>query len=516
MAKLIIDPVTRIEGHLKIEALIDKGKIKEAKSSGTMFRGFEVFLKGRDPRDAQQITQRVCGVCPISHGTASTHCLDSAFNIAGKIPKNGRILRNLILGTEYIHSHILHFYHLAALDFVDVAAAAEYDGMDVALQTVRDFISAGALQPFTPRYEGDYRLSKEQNLSAISSYVEALRIRRIAHEMTAIFAGKAPHACLVPGGVATQITEDKIAAFLWRLNECRKFIENYYLPDVVMIAEAYPDYQLVGRGCGNYLSYGVFELTDGDTDLANRPKLLKSGTTSRELEYKPLDLSRIAEDLHSSWLDGEMHHPSNGMTVPNPNKEKAYSWLKSPRYENQPYEVGPLARFMVAYAGGDETLRSTLDAYAEELGITITDLPSVIGRHLTRAIETQLVANAMAEWVLQLEVGAPTATEFTIPESSEGVGITEAARGALGHWIRIKDKKIENYQLVVPTTWNAGPTDEKGKPGPIEQALIGTRIKDEENPFEVVRIVRSFDPCLACAVHIVDARGNTKQTFKVL
>jgi len=231
MARIVIDPITRIEGHLRVEVLVEDGEVKEARSSGTLFRGFEIFLRGRDPRDAQQITQRVCGVCPMSHGIASAHCLDSAFGVADKVPKNGRLLRNLILGANFIQSHILHFYHLAALDFVDVAAAADYDGADPALQSVRGFIEGGALQPFVPRYEGDYRLTREQNLAGVSNYIEALKIRRIAHEMVALFAGKMPMCCIVPGGVAQRPTEDRIAAFLWRLNECRRFIENCYLPD---------------------------------------------------------------------------------------------------------------------------------------------------------------------------------------------------------------------------------------------------------------------------------------------
>ncbi|MCX7704345.1 MAG: nickel-dependent hydrogenase large subunit [Planctomycetota bacterium] len=515
MAKLVIDPVTRIEGHLRVEVVVEQGKVKEARSSGTMFRGFEIFLKGRDPRDAQQIAQRTCGVCPMDHGIAATHCLDSAFGVSNKIPKNGRLLRNLILGANYIQSHILHFYHLVALDFVDVTAVADYDGADVSLQTVRNFIGSGALQPFVPRYEGDYRLNAEQNRAVVTSYVEALRVRRIAHEMVALFAGKMPHSCIVPGGVAVRPTEDKIAAFLWRLNECRKFIDNYYLPDVVMLAEAYPDYQLVGRGCGNYLAYGVFETTDGETDLVKRPKLLNAGTTTRKLNLAPLDMSKITEDVHSSWLDGEARHPSEGMTVPNPKKENAYSWLKSPRYNGQPHEVGPLARFMVSYAAGNEKVRSILEPYVEELGIDLHDLPSVIGRHLARALEAKLIADTLEEWLLQLEVDQPAAIPVSVPDSAEGFGITEASRGALGHWLTIRNKKIENYQLVVPTTWNAGPADAKGTPGPIEQALIGARVKDVENPFEVVRIIRSFDPCIACAVHMVDARGNRKNIIRV-
>ena len=514
--KVVIDPVTRIEGHLRVEVLVDDGEVKEARSGGTLFRGFEIFLRGRDPRDAQQITQRVCGVCPISHGVASTLCLDSAFGIADAVPKNGRILRNLILGANFVQSHILHFYHLAALDYVDVMAVADYDGLAPALNAVRDFAARGHLQPFVPRYEGDYRFDKDTNVDLVADYVEALRVRRVAHEMLALFAGKAPHcAGLVPGGVPWRPTEDKMAAFLARLNDCRRFIDNVYLPDVRAVAEVYPDYGLVGRGCGNFLAYGVFDAEDGVAEHDRRKRFLPGGSTTRELAHAALDVGNITEDVTGSWFDGETRHPSEGETRPNAGKEGGYSWLKAPRYDGRPHEVGPLARLMVAYAAGEPAVKGLLDPHLEDLGITGADLPSVLGRHLARALETKLVADAMVDWVLQLDVDGPSAVDAEVPDEAVGYGITEAPRGALGHWVDIKGGKVANYQLVVPTTWNAGPTDGDGQPGPIEQALIGTKIRDEENPVEVVRIVRSFDPCLACAVHVVDFAGRGRGVCRI-
>lgn len=516
MARVVIDPITRIEGHLRVEAVVEDGEVVEARCGGTLFRGFELILKGRDPRDAQQLTQRVCGVCPMTHGIAATLALDSAMDISDKIPKNGRILRNLILGANYIQSHILHFYHLAALDYVDITAVADYDGSDPVLQTLSDFAQRGFLEPFVPRYEGDYRFDKETNRSLAAHYVEALKIRRIAHEMLAMVAGKMPHcAGIVPGGISWRPTEDKIAAFMAHLSKCRKFIDNVYIPDVLAVAEVYPDYLLIGRGCGNYLAYGVFDLEDGVKKHEERKRFLPGGTTTRELAYAAFDVAKITEDLTCSWFNGEGSHPSKGVTDPNPEKEGGYSWLKAPRYDGKPHEVGPLARFMVAYAAEDIVIKPFLDKYLDKLGISASDLPGVVGRHLTRALETKLVADAMVDWLLQLDVGEDAALPVEIPDEGEGYGIVDAPRGALLHWHRIRNRRTQHYQLVVPTTWNAGPTDAKGQPGPIEQAILHTKVRDPENPFEIVRIVRSFDPCLACAVHVVDISGNEKAVVRV-
>ncbi|MDI6858655.1 MAG: nickel-dependent hydrogenase large subunit [Dehalococcoidia bacterium] len=519
MGKIVIDPITRIEGHLKIEVIVDDGEVKEARSSGTLFRGLELILKGRDPRDAQRITQRICGVCPTGHAMASTLNLDSAFGVDGKIPENGRIIRNLILGSNYLQSHILHFYHLAALDYVDVTAVAGYEGSDPGLNSVKRFIERGELGPFVPRYEGDYRLSPETNRQAVAHYLQALDIRRKAHEMLALFGGKMPHNVgIVPGGVTEVPTVDKIAAFLWRLNEIRSFIDTVYIPDVIAVATAYADHFQIGRGCGRFLSYGVFDLDGSETNLVKRKRLLPSGTVAADdLQPKDLEPAKIHEEVRHSWYadSSSGRHPSQGETSPQLGKDGAYSWLKSPRYDGQVHEVGPLARMLVAYVRGNETAKSLVDGALSALEAPVTALFSALGRHAARALETKLVADAMAGWVLQLKPGEPVYAEYELPDEAEGMGLTEAARGALGHWISIKDGRIANYQCVVPTTWNASPRDDRDQPGPIEQALQGTKVKDESNPFEVVRVVRSFDPCLACAVHLITPKGRSLGEFRV-
>jgi hydrogenase large subunit len=504
MAKIVIDPLTRIEGHLKIETVIDNGIITDAKSSGSLFRGFEILLKGRDPYDAQHLTQRICGVCPTAHANAAALALEAAFGIADSIPDNGRILRNLIQGANYIMSHIIHFYQLTALDFVDVTKAADYKGKDPALVTIKDFIgraqSAGdmsLLGPFFPRYEGDYRLPDDINLAAISHYVEALNMRRLAHEMSAIFSGRMPHSvAIVPGGVTSVPAVDKIADFMWKLQDLRNFIDNVYLPDVLAVAGVYSDYFDIGKGCGNFLSFGVFDLERGVADLSVRNRLLKQGSTSiSSLTHNVLEPLKITEDVKNSWYSGGSGlYPGQGDTEPDRGKPEGYSWVKAPRYKGGVYEVGPLARMVVSYAAGDSVVRKMVDDTLTHFGVAPSALSSVMGRHAARALETKLLADAMPDWLMALKPGEPVAVEWKTPETGEGMGLWEGPRGVLGHWISIKDSKIENYQCVPPTSWNASPRDESGVPGPIEQALIGTRVRDEDNPFEIVRIVRSFDP----------------------
>lgn len=518
MSKIIVDPITRIEGHLKVEVITENGVVKEAQSSGVLFRGLEIILKGRDPRDAQRITQRICGVCPTSHSIAAALNLDSAFNIANKIPDNGRIVRNLILGAAHIADHILHFYHLAALDYVDVTKVASYEGNDSTLNSMKEFIQRGELAPFVPRYEGDYRLSDPMNIEASAHYIKALEIRRKAQEMLAIFGGKMPHnMAVVPGGITEIITVDKIASFLWRLNELRDFIDNVYVPDVLAVAEAYPDYFEIGAGCGNLLSYGSFDLVGNDSDLTRRERLLKQGTVSTDLKLGPLDINKIMEHVKYSWYadSSSGKHPPQGETRPQPGKEGAYSWVKAPRYDGKVYEVGPLARMAVTYASGEPTVRNLIDSALSRFKVSPEALFSVLGRHAARALYTKYVADSMPDWLLQLKPGEPAYIDYDIPDEATGMGLVEAARGALGHWIEIKDKKIANYQCVVPSTWNLCPKDDKEQPGPVEQALIGTKIRDESNPFEIGRIVRSFDPCLACAVHIITPKGKTVGIHKI-
>lgn len=517
MAKIVIDPLNRVEGHLKIEAVVEGGVVKEARSAGTLWRGIENILQGRNPLDAQRITQRICGVCPTAHSTASTLNLDSALGVADRIPDNGRIMRNLIFGSNYLQSHILHFYHLTALDYVDVAAVANYNGSDPALRQVKVFIDRGSLAPFFPRYEGDYRLSKAENIAAVQHYVEALKMRTTCHELLAIFGGKMPHnMAMVPGGVTERPTVDKIADFRWRLEKVRDFIDNVYIPDVLMVAGRYPDYFQIGAGVGRYLSYGGFEL-DSNPDLTKRKRLFPRGRTSiNTLKLEEFDPNKITEDVKHSWYSSDTHlHPSEGETVPDREKRGAYSWLKSPRYDGQVHEVGPLARQVIAYISGFEPTVKLVDTVLNHFNAPPSVLASTLGRHAARAIEAKVVADYMAKWVMELKPGEPVHTPIEIPESGQGMGITEAPRGSLGHWITIKDHKIANYQAVVPTTWNGGPRDDKGQPGPFEQALEGTKVKDPNNPFELVRIVRSFDPCLACAIHVVTPKGKEISKFVI-
>ena len=515
---IVIDPVTRIEGHMKVEAIVDGGVVKDARCCGTMFRGFERILLGRHPLDAVRLTQRVCGVCPTAHASASAFGLDEALGVADKVPANGRLVRNLILGANFLQSHILHFFTLAALDYVDVAAVADYQGVESDLKAVRAFIDRGELAPFFPRYEGDYRCSKEENLLLVRGYVQALHIRRTTHEMLCVFGGKMPHSiAIVPGGVTSSVTADKVAAFAGKLVEISEFIDDVYLPAVMVVAGRYGDNFEIGGGCGRFLSYGVFDLDDGQSDPVTRRRMIPSGVVNGDGALQGVDVAKIVEHVERSRYDDSCAAPpADGSTFPDPEKDGAYTWLKAPRYDGAPAEVGPLARAVVGYAAGDERIRSGVDAALAAAKLSPDKLDSILGRHLARALEARWICDAMQGWIEELTPGAPAAVELTIPDEGEGGGLTGAPRGALGHWIRIRDKKIDNYQLVVPTTWNASPRDAEGTPGPIEQALIGTPVRDAQNPFEAVRTVRSFDPCLACAVHVTTARGDKLGEYRIV
>ncbi|MHC4789241.1 MAG: nickel-dependent hydrogenase large subunit [Planctomycetota bacterium] len=500
MSKITIDPVTRIEGHLRVDVEERDGRIAEAHCGGTMARGLELIFRGRDPRDIPILAQRICGVCPQAHDSASAMAMDEAFGLSDQVPPNGRLLRDIMLATNFLQSHILHFYHLAALDYVDVTAAADYDGDDPDLRSVRNFIGRGVLEPFLPRYEGDYRLSPEQNLAAVKHYVRALDVRKNCHEMLALFGGKMPHQCTVAvGGVTTQVSADKMAAALAYAREVAEFVEQCYLPDVLMVAAAYSDCAAIGRGCSRFLSYGVFE----------EEGLFEPGLLDADGNLKPLSAEKITEDVANSYYADSCDglHPSEGDTVPQPGKAGAYSWLKAPRYGGQPCEVGPLARMMVNHARGSGEVKEAVDDLCEKAGLAPEALNSTLGRHAARALETALLAGKVQDWILKLQPGEPCVLKVDVPEEGTGAGMTDAPRGALGHWVTIKDGKVANYQAVVPTTWNGSPRDSRGVPGPIEQALEGDRLQDVENPFEVVRTIRSFDPCLACSVHVSWPRG---------
>jgi len=516
MAETItVDPLTRIEGHLKIKVMVENGVVTDAYSSGEMFRGWEIILKDRSPDDAPVITQRICGVCPQVHGTASVLCLDDAFGVTP--PANGRIVRNLMLGANFIQSHILHFYHLSALDYVDITAILQYKGLDPGLNKIKDWVksdldagekSAGA--PFLPRYEGDYIEDLDTNIQAIANYVKALEMRRKAQEMIAIFGGKMPHVqTLFAGGVGSPISLDKIIAFSSRLNELRTFIDNTYINDVLAVAGAFPDYLKIGKGVGNFMSYGGFA-TDNTGSKLIASGLLLDGN------IKDFSHEKITEHVkYSKYSSGSDLYPLNGDTVPFAKKSGAYSWIKAPRYDGKVVEVGPLARTLVEYLKGSNPQTTELVDYTMgTLGISSDQLVSTLGRHAARALEAKMVADNMAQWVAELIPDDPVHNEYKIPRKSQGMGLTAGPRGELGHWISIDNYRIENYQAVVPTTWNGGPRDDNGNLGPFEQALMGTPVSDSSNPIEIGRVIRSFDPCLACAVHLID-NGEDIGRFKV-
>ncbi len=503
MAETInMDPVTRIEGHLAVSITVEQGAVDQAHCKGEMFRGFETILKGRDPLDAQQITQRICGVCPVSHGIASILAQDRAYGI--EPPENGRLIRNLILGANYIQSHIIHFYHLSAVDFIDLTAIAGYNGSDNELLDFKSWLLARKVStagypaaPFLPRYEGRYMEGTDANIDAVKHYLEGFKMRALAQKMATLFAGKRPHVpSLVPGGVTEQVTSDKIAAFGDMLHTLQSFIDRSYLPDVLALAAAFPDYCDIGRGCGNLMAYGAFPESDDHTRLFFPSGILLDGRPA------DLDIGRISEDVgHSYYKSPSGLAPFDGRTDPDPGKQEAYSWLKAPRYEGMVMEVGPVARILTAFHRDMDPTKKLVDMLCRKLDRTPEALLSVMGRHAARAIECKLVADRCAEWLDQLKPDAPTFTDFAIPARATGIGLTEAPRGALGHWMAIDGHKIQRYQCVVPTTWNCSPRDDKGIPGPVEQALVGVPVADTAHPIEAMRVVRSFDPCIACAVH---------------
>jgi len=525
MAKVLLDPITRIEGHLSIELDVQNGKVVDAKSRGDMFRGFEMILKGRNPVDANQITQRICGVCPISHGLASSKCLDDAFGI--KPNKNGRILRNLILAANYLQSHILHFYHLAALDFVDITAILQYKGSDAGLVKLKEWAknelqvkkgrvdAISTVGPFLPRYGGldgggHYIKDVDTNISAIAGYVKALDIRMKAHKMVALFGGRVPHAIgLVPGGVTQVPTSSNIREYKKLLKEVEKFVNTTYTDHIIAVAKTFPEYFTLGK-YSNFLSYGVF-----DKDEDRKEYMFEQGVVYGGAKLEKFDSAKIREQVkYSRYNSGSNLHPLKGETNPDPRKGGAYTWLKAPRYNEAPMEVGPLARVAVAYLSGNKAVKNELDAVLKIFHADVPAAFSVLGRHASRLIEAKLIAKQAYGWLDELEKGGAPRSTYDIPDTGEGEGITEAPRGALGHWIVVKGKKIENYQCVVPTTWFCGPRDDRGVKGPVEEALMGTPIADNNNPIEAARVVRSFDPCIACAVHVVEGDKEIG-TFKV-
>ena len=586
---IIVDPITRIEGHLRIEAVIDENnRIVDAFASSTLFRGIETILKGRDPRDVGLMAMRICGVCTGTHYQRSIEAVEDAFNIT--IPKNARLVRNLIQGALYVHDHLVHFYHLHALDFVDILSATKADPAKTAKEAVKwagvaghkpyisaeadfkavqdrviKFANEGRLGIFGNGYWGNnnYKLTPEQNLIGVAHYLKALDVQRDMAKMQAIFGGKNPHPqSIVVGGVTcVQDIQNpaRIALFKQILQDANEFIKGAYLPDIYMAGTMYAkeatdgsatfhnsDHkgtlgkEVGGTGGGilSYMTYGDFKLDD--TGFYKAKSLFNSGLVlgGDITKVHPLDESKITEDVTHSWYEGTgaPEHPYEGTTIPKYTgldkkedgysylkTEEKYSWIKSPLYDGQKVEVGPLARIVVGYVGGDERIKKYAGNFLKRSGLPLTVLFSTVGRTAARAIETEMIGDIMVEWVDELAKNAAsgdlsTWTEFDFDEVSvdcKGRGLAEAPRGALGHWVKIKDGRVENYQAVVPSTWNAGPRGPTGEVGAYEAALIGTVVANPEEPLEIIRTVHSFDPCIACAVHVVDTKGKELSTYKI-
>ena len=570
--RIVVDPITRIEGHLRIEAETDASTaITKAYSSGTMVRGIELILKGRDPRDAWAFTQRICGVCTLVHGIASVRAVENALGY--DIPANAQLIRNLMIGAQFVHDHVMHFYHLHALDWVDVVSALKADpkatsdlaqslsnwpksspGYFADVQTkLKNFVDAGQLGIFAGGYWGhpEYKLPPEANLMAVAHYLEALTWQREVVQIHTIFGGKNPHPNFVVGGAPAAISVDtanaggsaatavnmagleQIKSVIARM---REFVDQVYLPDTLAVASFYKDWFARGEGLGNFLTYGEFP-EKGTSDLSSW--LVPSGAIlNRDLAtIHPVDMNdpaEIQEFVAHSWYDYKEGkdkglHPYDGETAlnytgPKPPYEQlevdsGYSWLKSPRWKGHAMEVGPLARVLMLYAKGHKPTQELAGFALKKLDLPLTAMFSTLGRTAARTLETKLIADQMPVWYDNLianikagDLSVHNAAKWepsSWPKEAKGVGFTEAPRGALAHWVVIKDMRIDNYQAVVPSTWNAGPRDAKGQPGAYEAALMDRHtLYDPKQPLEIQRTIHSFDPCIACAVHVTDPRGE--------
>lgn len=563
MTRVVVDPITRIEGHLRIEAVIEGGKITDAFSSGTMVRGIEKILRGRDPRDAWAFVERVCGVCTTVHALASVRAVEDAIKIS--VPKNAELIRNIMFCTQIVQDHVVHFYHLHALDWVDVVSALSADPEETSKiakslsnwsktspgyfsdlqKRLKSFVDSGQLGIFANGYWGHpaFKLPKEVNLIGVAHYLEALEWQKEIVKIHTIFGGKNPHPNYLVGGVPCSFNLEEVNAInTEKLNlvgklikDAMTFVEQVYIPDLMVIAGFYKDWGAIGGGLKNYLVYG-----DLPTKGYNYPdyfKFPRGAILDRDLsnvyEVNGRDENEIKEYIAHSWYKYEAGdqtglHPWKGetefnFTGPKPpfenlNTDGKYSWLKTPRWKDNPMEVGPLARLLVGYAKGNQEIKEVVDEALKKLDVPVTALFSTLGRTAARGLETRLVVRWMKEFYDELiaNLKGGDLSTFTRdkwePETwdaeCEGVGLSEAPRGALAHWIRIKERKIDNYQLVVPSTWNASPRDVNGKRSAYEEALIGTPIAKEDEPLEIIRTIHSFDPCLACAVHLYDPDGK--------
>ena len=544
---IVVDPITRIEGHLRIEVEVENGRVKDARSAATLFRGLEMILKGRDPRDAQHFTQRTCGVCTYTHALASTRALEDAIGV--DIPRNATAIRNLVLGMQYLHDHVVHFYHLHALDFVDVTAALKADPVKAAqlnasisgkplsaetlktVQTkVRTLVDSGQLGPFTNAYflggHPAYYLDPETNLVATAHYLEALRKQVKIAQAMAVFGAKNPHTQFtVAGGVTcyNALKKEPLEQFEALYRETLEFVEQFYIPDLLLVAGAYKDWAGIGGGAVNYMTFGEFP---GD-ERRLETRWLKPGVIlDRKIDtILPFDPSRIEEHVRHSWYEGEQARaPYEGETAPkftSMGDTDRYSWMKAPRYDGKVVETGPLAQVLVAYAQGQAAVKPVVDQVLAALGTGPEALFSTLGRTAARGIEALAVARQTGTWLEELKdnlAGGDTkiVENCEVPKSARGVGFVNAPRGGLSHWIVIEDGRIANFQLVVPSTWNLGPRDAAGQRSAVEEALIGTPVADPKRPVEILRTVHSFDPCVACGVHVIDGRTNEGYDFRVL
>ncbi|MBD5626419.1 MAG: nickel-dependent hydrogenase large subunit [Desulfovibrio sp.] len=546
--QVVVDPLTRIEGHLRIEAEVENGKIKEARCVGTLFRGLEIILKGRNPFDAPHFTQRTCGVCTYSHSLASTRAVEDAIN--KPIPANATYLRNLVLAMLYLHDHLVHFYALHALDFVDVVNALQGDPVKAAQiansisnrkvtpddyravqAKLKAFVDSGQLGPFTNAYflgnHPAYHLSPELNLIGTADYLAALRVQVKAARAMAVFGAKNPHTQFtVPGGVTNYgaLTPERIKEFTDLYKETLAFIEDYYIPDLLAIASQYKECATYG-GTRNFMAFGEFPDPGCERDLQKR--WLRPGVIlDRKIgKVRDMDPNRIAEGVAHSWYVGDKaRHPYEGETEPYFTKmgdKDKYSWLKAPRYDGIAVETGPLAQVLVSYAQEHRTIKPMVDKVLGALQIGPEALFSTLGRTAARGIEALAVGQQVETWIKQYQHNITKDQQivenYEPPKSARGVGFVNAPRGGLSHWIVTDDDaRIANFQLVVPTTWNLSPRDAKNVPSACEEALVGTPVADPARPVEILRVVHSFDPCIACAVHVIDGETNQVHKFKVL
>ncbi|MFZ2968740.1 MAG: nickel-dependent hydrogenase large subunit [Sulfuricurvum sp.] len=554
--KIIIDPITRIEGHLRIEVEIDEGNvIREAWASGQLFRGIETILQGRDPRDAGLIAQRICGVCTNAHYRASISAVEEAYGIV--IPPNAEIIRNLVTLSLFVQDHIVHYYHLHSLDYVDITSAlgascanaqeeahrycaSPYRNSVEHLENVQEkltnYVKAGRLGLFANGYWGHeaYRLTPEQNLIQMNHYLEALTIQRDISKAIAIFAGKTPHPQnLVVGGVtsvAEILNPQRLNDFLFIIKEVREFISRAYIPDMVMMIDAYREsiHAGEGRASGNFMGCGGYRFSHGGT-------LFESGVIKGHNfdRIDPFDATKITEEASRSWYENDAPlSPYEGETTPfytdlnddgSLKTHGKYTWVKAPRYEGEVMEVGPLARMMIGYSKNSPAIVPYMEAFMKRSTMKLIDFSTTIGRNAARAVEAQLCCDYLFDMMSDLIENVKYFDETTwskyvfesLPQSSQGAGIFEVPRGVLGHFVKIEGGKIANYQAVVPTTWNASPKDARNQRGAYEASLIGLRLADPTQPLEVLRTIHSFDPCLACAVHVIDATGKELARYKI-